>query len=91
MSDDNALAGENPFRRLDKRLFPRGEAKRSPAHGRTLPKPAQDAARIAPGEADSLSFAETLSPDENADAATFLAAMSGTTRQIGRASCRERV
>ena len=80
MSDDNALAGENPFRRLDKRLFPRGEAKRSPAHGRTLPKPAQDAARIAPGEADSLSFAETLSPDENADAATFLAAMSGTTR-----------
>lgn len=78
MSDDNAFAEENPFRRLDKRRFPRGKA--GPAHDRALPKPAQDAEQIKPGQADVLSFAEALSPDEHADAATFLSAMSGTTR-----------
>lgn len=83
MSEDKTFAEENPFRRLNKRLFPsRGnEAGRSSAQGRALLKPARpEAASEKPQHADETEFAAALTPDDQADTAAFLAAMSGATR-----------
>lgn len=83
MSEDKTFAEENPFRRLNRRLFPPrdNDAGRSSAQGRALPKPSRHS--VAPEkseDADASELSAALSPDDQADAAAFLAAMSGTTR-----------
>lgn len=86
MSEDKTFAEENPFRRLNRRLFPprNNDAGRSSAQGRALPKPPRHSATPQKNEpADSAAFATALIPDDQADAAEFLAAMSGATRFEG--------